>query len=40
MGGAKMIPQESRPTVKVYALNAGPFAVNDIRLKKHYVQAA
>lgn len=35
---SKMIPVGAAPKVKAYLRNTGPFAINDIRLKKHYIQ--
>ena len=35
---SKMIPAGSEPTLEIYEFGQGPFAVNDIRLKKHYIQ--
>lgn len=35
---SKMIPAGAKPKVKAYLRNTGPFVVNDIRLKKHYIQ--
>ncbi len=33
-----MIPKGFEPELEVYPFKEGPFAVNDIRLKKHYIQ--
>jgi len=33
-----MIPQAHKPQLELYDFSQGPFAVNDIRLKKHYIQ--
>ncbi|MBI3379266.1 CoF synthetase [Candidatus Gottesmanbacteria bacterium] len=35
---SKMIPKGFEPGLEFYAFGAGPFATNDIRLKKHYIQ--
>jgi phenylacetate-CoA ligase len=35
---SKMIPQGFEPALEVYPFGQGPFAANDIRLKKHYIQ--
>ena len=35
---AKMIPKGGEPKLELYNFEQGPFAVNDIRLKKHYIQ--
>lgn len=36
---SKMIPKDLEPQLEIYAFEQGPFAVNDIRLKKHYIQS-
>jgi phenylacetate-CoA ligase len=35
---SKMVPKGLGPKVEVYAFGEGPFAINDIRLKKQYIQ--
>lgn len=35
---SKMIPQGMEPEIEIYKFGEGPFAINDIRLKKHYIQ--
>jgi phenylacetate-CoA ligase len=35
----KMVPSASKPKLEVYGYQQGPFAINDIRLKKHYIQS-
>lgn len=35
---SKMIPTDALPQVEFFLLGQGPFAANDIRLKKHYIQ--
>ncbi len=35
---AHMIPSGSEPKLELYDFAQGPFAVNDIRLKRHYIQ--
>lgn len=35
---SKMVPEALRPKLEVYDSGTGPFAVNDIRLKSHYIQ--
>ena len=35
---SKMVPKGLEPKLEVYAFGQGPFAANDIRLKKHYIQ--
>jgi len=35
---SKMIPKGFEPKIAFYAFGTGPFAINDIRLKKHYIQ--
>ena len=37
---SRMIPAGNEPHVKMYAFGTGPFAGNDIRLKKRYIQHA
>lgn len=34
----KMVPEDFKPTLELHSYSEGPFAVNDIRLKKHYIQ--
>jgi len=36
---SKMVPKGLEPKLEVYAFGQGPFAGNDIRLKKHYIQS-
>lgn len=36
---SKMIPKSFEPNLEFYEFEKGPFAVNDIRLKKHYIQS-
>ena len=35
---SKMIPAGFEPQLEVHSFGAGPFAANDLRLKKHYIQ--
>jgi len=35
---AHMIPKDAEPQLELHDFGQGPFAVNDIRLKKHYIQ--
>ena len=35
---SKMIPAGLEPKLEVYSFGEGPFAINDIRLKKNYIQ--
>jgi phenylacetate-CoA ligase len=35
---SQMIPKGSEPTIAFHKFLTGPFAVNDVRLKQHYVQ--
>ncbi len=35
---SKMIPHGLEPRVEIHLFGTGPFAVNDIRLKNHYIQ--
>lgn len=35
---SKMVPADHKPTIEFYTYGSGPFEVNDIRLKKHYIQ--
>lgn len=35
---SKMIPKGFEPELELYRYGQGPFAINDIRLKKHYIQ--
>lgn len=35
---SKMIPKGFEPKLEMHAFGTGPFTINDIRLKKHYIQ--
>lgn len=35
---SKMIPKGLEPKIEIHPANTGPFKINDIRLKKHYIQ--
>lgn len=35
---AHMIPADQEPKIEMYSFGEGPFKINDIRLKKHYIQ--
>ncbi len=35
---SKMVPENNKPKLEFYSIGTGPFKVNDIRLKKHYIQ--